>query len=442
MKRAQKYTIDKITSPIQRFMQLERSGGIVILISVVLALLFANTSLSSTYRHFFEQEFGFQFNGETFLKHDLLHWINDGLMAVFFFVIGLELKRELVSGELANPKKAILPIIAAIGGMIVPALIYLFFNPNGEAQAGWGIPMATDIAFALSVIYSLGKRIPLSLKVFLAALAIVDDLGAVLVIALFYTSEISINYLLLGFIFLGVMYLGKKWGIRNIFFYAVLGIAGVWVSFLLSGVHATIAAVLTAFIIPSDVKIKETVFSEKIKKQLDTFNHLDKNDQVEALTNEQVQILHEIKTITNDATPPLQRLEHLLHPIVTFIIIPIFAFANAGVSFLDISLETLFSTSILVGVTLGLFVGKIIGVVGFTWLSIKIKVANYPSGMNLKNLVGIGFLAAIGFTMSLFVTSLAFSNPLYQTQAKVGIFIASILGAVIGYFLLKSAHKN
>src|SRR5690606_31120023 len=360
---------------------------------------------------------------------------------IFFFVVGLELKREIVAGELSNPRKALLPIIAAAGGMIVPALIYFSLNPMGEVSQGWGIPMATDIAFALGVLYLLGNRIPISLKIFLTALAIVDDIGAVLVIAFFYTSDISFVSLLLGFSFLAVMYLGNKMGIRNIIFYAFLGILGDWTCFLLSGVHATIAAVLAAFMIPADVRIKEAYLVRKIKNSLDQFTQIDPNDKIPTLTNEQLHLLEHIKTDLHKATPPLQRLEHALHPLVSFLTIPIFALANAGVRVIDIDFDQIFSTNVALGVGLGLLLGKVIGVFGFTWISVKMKIAAFPEGMNLKNLFGLGLLASIGFTMSLFITSLAFQTPEFMTQAKIGIFTASIIGGFSGYWVLSQGQK-
>lgn len=428
-------------SPIQRFIQQEKSGGLVLGISVIIALILANTPLKDAYHHFFEHKLGFLFDGETYFNFSLHHWINDGLMAIFFFVVGLELKREIVAGDLSNPRKALLPIAAAIGGMIVPAAIYLLLNPSGEAHAGWGIPMATDIAFALGVLYLLGDRIPIALKVFLTALAIVDDLGAVLVIAFFYTSEISLISLGIGLGFLSLMYLANKLGVRNILIYAILGIGGVWVAFLLSGVHATIAAVLAAFMIPVNVKIKEHLYIDKIQAYLNQFKSIDPNDKIPTLTNEQLHILDAVKKANDAAMPPSQKLEHAMHPFVTFIIIPIFAIANAGVS-LDLDLDSLFNTNVALGVGLGLLIGKVIGVVGFTWILIKLKIAPYPDGMNFKNLLGIGFLASIGFTMSLFVTSLAFSHEEYITQAKIGIFAASIIGGTIGYIILSKLGKK
>lgn len=435
-----KAPIDKLVRPIQRFIEMEKSGGIVLGISVILALVLANSGWSDIYHHFLEHKLGFNWDGQTYFEYSLHHWINDGLMSVFFFVIGLELKREIIAGQLSNIRNALLPIAAAIGGMLVPALIYLAFNPSGDVHSGWGIPMATDIAFALGVLFLLGKRIPLSLKIFLTALAIVDDLGAVLVIAIFYTSDIAWMHLAIGGGFLIAMYIGNRLGIRSILFYAILGIGGVWTEFLLSGVHATIAAVLAAFTIPADVKIKEQLFIRKIQKYLDDFKNMDPGNEKPTLTNDQLHVVEQIQKSTTAATPPLQRLEHLMHPLVTFIIIPIFALANAGVS-LNINVESLFSNNVFWGVSLGLFVGKFAGVVGFTLLIIKLKIAQFPEGMNIKNLLGVGLLASIGFTMSLFITSLAFTNETYITQAKIGIFAASLIGGIAGYILLKK-RKN
>jgi Na+:H+ antiporter, NhaA family len=432
--------IDKIVQPMQRFIQQEKSGGLLLGISVILALILANSPLSHGYHEILEQSFGFRWNNEIYFEYNIHHWINDGLMSVFFFVVGLELKREIIGGELSNIRQAILPIAAAVGGMLMPAIIYLLFNPSGEPHKGWGIPMATDIAFALGVLYLLGNKIPLALKVFLTALAIVDDLGAVLVIAFFYTSEINTTFLLVGLFILLLMYLGNKLGIRSILFYAILGIGGVWTCFLVSGVHATIAAVLAAFTIPADVKIRENVFISKINTYLDKFKNIDPTENTPTLTNEQLHVLEKMNEATLAATPPLQRLEHAMHPTVSFLIIPIFAIANAGVS-LNIDIENLFTNNIALGTALGLLLGKVLGVVGFSVLFIKLKIAKVPEGMNIRNLFGLGFLASIGFTMSLFVTSLAFSHEEFQTQAKIGIFAASIIGGIIGYVILNKSSK-
>ncbi|WP_086475672.1 MULTISPECIES: Na+/H+ antiporter NhaA [Arenibacter] len=435
------YPIDRVTKPIQTFMHQQKSGGIVLGISVIIAMILANSPLSEYYFSFFEQKLGFQFNGESFLNYSLLHWINDGLMAVFFFVLGLELKREIVGGELSNPRNALLPIGGALGGVMIPAIIYILLNPTGEASNGWGIPMATDIAFALGVLYLLGDKIPLSLKVFLTALAIIDDLIAVLVIAFFYTSDISILSLSIGLGCVFIMFIGNKMGIRNILFYAILGIVGVWTAFLLSGVHATIASVLAAFTIPADMSIKENTYIVKIQNYLAKFKSADPDHNIPTLTSEQIHILDNLKDDTKKIIPPLQRLEHGMHPFVTFFIIPVFALANAGVS-VAIDMEQLLSTNIALGIALGLVVGKIVGVVGFTLLLVKLKVAPLPTGMTIRNLFGLGFLASIGFTMSLFITSLAFTSETYLVQAKIGIFVASIIGAFVGYFLLSKQEAK
>lgn len=426
--------------PIKLFMGREKSGGIVLILSVALAMILANSNIAESYFHFFEQEVGFIVNGEPYLNYSLHHWINDGLMAMFFFVVGLELKREFIGGELADIRNTILPISAAIGGMIVPALIFLSLNIGTPQTMGWGIPMATDIAFALGVVYLLGDKVPASAKLFLTTLAIVDDLGAVLVIAFFYTSELSIASLLFGLCFLAVMFIGNRLGIKSLFFYAVLGIGGVWVTFLLSGIHATIAAVLAAFMIPADAKINESVYLKRMKKLTRRFEHEEANE-VRTLEEGQVDVLTHIQHDTEIAIPLLQQLEHKMSPIVTFLIMPIFAIANAGISFTDLSLSDIFSTHVAVGVTLGLLLGKPIGIIGATFLMVKMRWATLPSAITRRTLLGLGMLASIGFTMSMFISTLAFTDELLMTQAKLGIFLASILGGIGGYVLLNKKSK-
>lgn len=433
--------INKIVFPIQQFIQKEKSGGFVLGIAVIIAMFLANSPLSKQYFEALELQFGFLFNGNSYLNLSIHQWINDGLMAIFFFVVGLELKREIVAGELSNPRKAILPIMAAIGGMAIPALLYFMFNSTGEMSSGWGIPMATDIAFALGILYLLGDRIPLTLKVFLTAVAIVDDLGAVLVIAFFYTSEISVINLGIGLLFLAILFAANKMGVRNVIFYAIFGIGGVWTMFLLSGVHATIAAVGAAFMIPANVKIDEVSFIARIKKHLSRFQNADPNG-LPTLTNRQIYILEGVSRDVKKAMPPLQRLEHAMHPFVTFIVIPIFALANAGVSLLDIEIAKIFETNVAIGVAVGLLFGKIIGIMGVVWICIRMKIATFPKGMNFRNLFGVSLLASIGFTMSLFITQLAFSHEEYQLQAKIGIFVASIIGGVLGYNVLKTRKST
>ena len=438
--RVEKKLNQHLMLPIKLFMGREKSGGIVLILSVTLAMILANSNLAESYSHFFEQEVGFIVNGEPYLNYSLHHWINDGLMAMFFFVVGLELKREFIGGELADIRNTILPIGAAIGGMIVPALIFLSLNIGTPQTMGWGIPMATDIAFALGVVYLLGDKVPVSAKVFLTTLAIVDDLGAVLVIAFFYTSELSIASLLFGLCFLAVMFIGNRLGIKSLFFYAALGIGGVWVTFLLSGIHATIAAVLAAFMIPADAKINESVYLKRIKKLTRRFEKEEANE-VRTLEEGQVDVLTHIQHDTTIAIPLLQQLEHKMTPIVTFLIMPIFAIANAGISFTDLSLSDIFSTHVALGVTLGLLLGKPIGIIGATFLMVKMRWATLPSAITRRTLLGLGMLASIGFTMSMFISTLAFTDELLMTQAKLGIFLASILGGIGGYVLLNKKSK-
>lgn len=435
------YPIDRIKRPFVKMMKEEKSGSLVLGFSILVAFALANSPWHEQYHLFFEHKFGFQFDGRPYLEYTISEWINDGLMAMFFFVVGLELKREIVAGELSNIRKAMLPISAAIGGMIVPAVIYLILNPTGEVNSGWGIPMATDIALALGVLYLLGNRIPLVLKVFLTALAIVDDLGAVLVIAFFYTSNISFLNLAVAFGFLLLMFIGNRMGVRNLFYYAILGIVGVWTAFLLSGIHATIAAVLAAFMIPAEVRIKEGIYVTRIKKHLLRFTRTDPDDSIPTLTHEQLEILERVNADTKRAMPPLQKLEHAMMPFVNFVVLPVFALANAGVTVFNIEMDKLFNTNVAIGVGLGLILGKLIGIVGFSWLAVKLKISSFPKEMNLRNLAGLALLASIGFTMSLFITQLAFTSEEFKTQAKIGIFVASIIGGLLGYLILRKQPK-
>lgn len=432
-----------IINPVNSFISKSTTGGIVLFVSALIAIILANSSFSEWYHHLWEHKIGFYFDGNTYLNYSIHHWVNDGLMAIFFFVVGLELKRELIGGELSNPKNAMLPIIAAVGGMVVPALFYTFFNYGTESAHGWGIPMATDIAFALGVLYLLGDRIPLSLKVFLTALAIVDDLGAVMVIAIFYTAEIDYFMLFTGLGFVFFLFLSKAFGIRNTIYYAVIGIFCVWLPFLLSGVHATIASVLVAFTIPADSRVNENAFIEKIKLYLNQFKYADQNEKVPTLSSEQLHVLEDMRIVTKDAMTPLQRLEHRMHPFVSFVIMPVFALANAGVTFSN-DIFTEVTSNVTLGVAVGLIFGKVLGVFGISMAVIKLKIANMPEGLTSRHLFGVGFLAAIGFTMSLFVTNLAFTGPTpelvaeHQLQAKLGIFMASLIAGVIGFIILKN----
>lgn len=428
--------------PVKSFIEKQTSVGLLLIFSAVLAMLVANSPFSEYYHSFWKQYLFVGFN-DFVIQKNLLHWINDGLMSMFFFLIGLELKREIMHGELSSLRGALLPIGAGIGGMIFPALIFLFLNSGTEAAGGWGIPMATDIAFALGILYLLGDKVPLSLKVFLTAIAIIDDLGAVLVIALFYTSEISLENLGMGALFLGALLSANYIGIRNTLFYTIVGIGGLWMAVMLSGVHATIAAVLAAFAIPTSRRIDTPLFLRKVKSLVYQIKKQEKIAVVEEIdTSERITTtMEKFSSLTDEATPPLQRLEHALHSFVSFIVLPIFAFANAGVTIDSNSFNFLLSPLAL-GIVFGLLIGKFVGIVLFTRLMVFFKISKLPQGVEWKHLYGIGFLGAIGFTMSLFITELAYENEEMLIQAKIGILTASLTAGLIGFFYLKSISKK
>ncbi len=359
-------------------------------------------------------------------------------MAMFFFVVGLELKREVVGGELAKPAQAILPIAAAVGGMLVPATIYFVFNGGqGPGREGWGIPMATDIAFAVGLIALLGDRVPLSLKVFLTTLAIADDLGAVLVIAFFYTSEISLLNLLVGLCFLGVLVAGNRLGVRSPVFYGIFGIGGLWVAFLLSGIHATIAGVLAAATIPASVKIDEAGYVARMRRFIDEFARLKPND-VRTLTSEQIHSIDETIRLARHAATPLQQLEHRLQPVVVYVVMPLFALANAGVE-LPADVGAAIRSPVALGTGLGLLVGKPLGILLVCGLVTRLGWARVGLDFGWVQLFGASVLAGIGFTMSLFINELAFDSAALRQQAKLGILVASVAAGVLGFLILRFA---
>ena len=389
--------LNYLSSPFKWFFKLEAASGLVLLISAVIALIISNSNFSSLY---FETLQSYLFIGinNIGLKMSLHHWINDALMAVFFFFVTLEIKREFINGELSSPKQALLPIIAAIGGMLVPALIYIYINfGNGDTINGWAIPSATDIAFSLGVLSLLGSRVPISLKVFLTALAIIDDLGAIIIIAFFYAGDLSIKYLsLLLLTFIALLILNKS-GVKKFLPYLILGLI-LWFFTYQSGVHATISGVLLATVIP----------------------HRKKNEEYSLLT----------------------KIEHNISSYVAFGIMPLFALANAGVSLDGINLESLLSP-VPLGIVLGLFVGKQIGVFLFSIISIKLKIAQMPNNANWMSFYGVGILTGIGFTMSLFIGNLAFvENIEYIDSVKIGVLTGSLLSTFVGYGLLLLTSKN
>lgn len=427
-----------LVAPLQQFMSREKSAGIVLGVSIVVAMVLANSPWGESYLALFEHKLGFWFNGEPYLYHSLHHWINDGLMSMFFFVVGLELKREFIGGELSDVRNVLLPAGAAVGGMVVPAILYAAFNLGSPSAGGWGIPMATDIAFSLAILYALGDRVPMAAKVFLTTLAIVDDLGAVVVIALFYTSEISLVNVLVGVSFLGVMLIANRLGFKNVVFYAIVGIGGVWVAFLMSGIHATIAAVLAAFVIPADARLSESAYLQRAKKHIESFARLRPNG-VSTLDEEQVEVVAAMMDDTRRAIPPSQRLEHSLHPFVSFVVMPVFALANAGVVFAGLTPSDVLSTAVVPGVFFGLLAGKPLGIVLAVALMVRLRIARLPQSLTMLRVVGLGFLASIGFTMSMFIATLAFSDGMMLLQAKLGILAASVMGGSVGYVLLRKA---
>lgn len=423
-----------IVRPFQQFVRLEASGGILLLLCAVVALVWANSPWAASYFEAWNTTMTVGL-GSFEISKPVLLWINDGLMAIFFFVVGLEIKREILTGELSSPKSAALALVAAAGGMIVPALIYAGINWGSDGISGWGIPMATDIAFALGVLALLGNRAPLALKVFLTALAIVDDLGAVLVIALFYTANVKTGFLVIGAVVLATLLLVNRLGVRRTSVYVVLGIL-LWIAFLKSGVHATIAGVLLALTIPARRTIDGQTFLETGRALLDRFGEGLKAGRV-VPSADQMDVLHSIEDAAEKLDTPLHRMEHALHGWVVFFIMPLFALANAGVS---LGGDVGFVTPVTLGVIAGLFVGKQIGVTLFAWLSVKLGWAALPSGVTWRQIYGASFLCGIGFTMSLFISNLAFGDAGLIDEAKVGILVASFVSGVGGFVLLRSGR--
>ncbi len=429
--------IKKIITPIQKFVKTESLGGILLFIMTIVALLWANSSYGDYYESIWQYKLGFRFHTFELIK-PLILWVNDGLMAIFFFLIGLELKREFLIGELDSIKKAAFPFVAALGGVLVPILLFFLLNENAETAKGWGIPMATDIAFALAILKLLGKRIPLSLKVFLTAFAIIDDIGAVLVIAIFYST--TINWLLLVYAMLIIGFLGFL-SYRKIYIgyvYLTLGIV-VWVLFLKSGVHPTIAGVFLAFTIPIRQKIAMKKYYNELRSIVDVIKQ-EEDDSNRVLSKNQLIQIEEMESLTERVRSPLQNIEYKLHHWVAYVIIPIFVLSNAGVA---ISLDSPLNVSLLSTIVIGLFVGKAVGVFTFAYLGNRLKLIQLPKGINFKQIFGVSVLAGVGFTMSIFIANLAFyDTPVFMDSAKIGILIGSLLSGILGYLLLRITSNN
>lgn len=427
-----KKVLSVVTQTFKDFFLSSTAGGIMLLVNTVIALVWANSAYSQSYFSLWEHALTIGI-GDFILSKSLHHWINDGLMVIFFFMVGLEIKREILVGELATPRKALLPILAAIGGMVGPAAIYAFFNAGTSNAHGWGIPMATDIAFALGILALAGDKVPPALKVFLAALAIVDDMGAVLVIALFYTSELSIVMLLAGGGFLLLLFIANRMNVRSTAIYVILGV-GLWFCFLKSGVHATVAGVLLAMTIPVRSKIDKSKFLEETKQAINDLED-------DTSTRSENELINHVAVLSEEVQSPLHRFEHALQPYVAFLVMPVFALANAGVYIQPDVFSTLLSP-VSLGVGLGLILGKQIGIFSFTWLAVKMQIAALPNRVSWKMIYATTWLCAIGFTMALFIAGLAFDNPESLDTSKIAILAASTISGVVGLLLLKSDVKK
>jgi NhaA family Na+:H+ antiporter len=425
-----------LLTPFQKFYKSESFAGILLFGATIIALIWANSPYSAYYESLWQYKIGISFGGFE-LKKPLILWINDGLMSVFFFLIGLELKRELLIGEINTVKKAAFPLIAALGGVLVPIGLYLFLNQNPDTTKGWGIPMATDIAFALAILSTLGKRVPLSLKIFLTAFAIIDDIAAVLVIAVFYSVSINWSYMLYASMlisFLALLYYKKKYSFTLGIILAII----IWFLFLKSGVHPTIAGVLLAFTIPIKRRLNRKSFSTQLSAIANKIVTVS-DDEKHLLTNSELKNIGDLKDLTFEVSSPLQHLEHKLHGLIAYFVLPVFAFANAGVV---IGLDHDFDFSLMANIAISLFIGKFVGVALFSYLGIKAKITELPRGVTFKQILGISAIAGVGFTMSIFIDNLAFYGDIVSIDsAKVGIIIGSLISGIVGYLIIRLPSK-
>jgi NhaA family Na+:H+ antiporter len=431
--------VEWVTAPLHRFMRSAPSAGIVLLGCAAVAMGWANSPWAHGYHALWETPITVAV-GSRGAQLTLHQVINDGLMAVFFFLVGLEIKREVLVGELASLRHAALPVSAAVGGMVVPALLFTSVNGGAEGSAGWGIPMATDIAFALGVLALLGDRVPSSLRVFLSALAIADDMGAVLVIALFYSGGVAWGALLAAAALLALSALANAAGVRAPWAYALIG-AALWAAVLVSGVHATVAGVLLALTIPSRTRIDEGAFLRGARRTLEDFHDARTPESTVLSSRAHQESLHQLEELTEQAQPPLARLEHGLQNVVNFGIMPLFALSNAGVSLRGAG--ALIGSPVAIGVLLGLVLGKPIGITLAAWLAVKSGLAVRPADAGWRHIHGVAWLGGIGFTMSLFIAGLAFGGaaPLL-TAAKLGTFLASMVAGLVGWVLLRTTRNN
>lgn len=417
----------RFVRPAQRFAEIEASSGIVLLAAAIIALIWANAPFGETYEAFWSTHLDFSV-GPLHLEETLREVVNDGFMAIFFFVVGLEIKRELVLGELRDPRAAALPAIAAVGGMVLPAVIYVLFVGGGPGANGWGIPMATDIAFSIGVVALLGSRVPVGAKLFLLTVAVADDIGAISVIAVFYTEDLQIGFLMGAIVGLFAMWLGQRSHIRSLVFYVPLGFL-VWFLLLESGVHATLAGVAIGLLTPARPYLNSEHFDRQARRILDTYPVGDDSAQDREKVDHEARML---SAVAIESIAPLNRLEHSLAPWSSFAIVPLFALANAGVTFRGTSLTDAVTHPIALGVAVGLVVGKIFGISIATYIAARLGIGKLPRGVTWNHVIGVSALAGIGFTVSLFITELAFSDPLLADRAKVGIFAGSLIAGLVG----------
>ncbi len=422
-----------LTSPMEKFIKIESLSGVLLFAATIIAVVWANSPFGDSYQAVWGYELGVKMTNFELVKPVIL-WINDGLMALFFFLIGLEIKRELSVGELNAPKKAIFPLFAAIGGIAFPALVFVLSNNDPEALAGWAIPMATDIAFSLAIMKLLGDRVPLNLKVFLTAFAIVDDLGAVLIIALFYSSDIKWMLILIAFAILGVLFLLTMRGLYSKYLLVVLGVV-VWLLFLKAGIHPTIAGVLLAFTVPIHRKVKIPEFMEALDELQEKIIKAPRQENG-LLSKAQIEHIDNLEEWTTEVQSPLQRMEHKLHDWVAYVIMPVFALSNAGVT---VSTDTALNMNLILGIALALIVGKAVGIFLMSNLALRLGISKLPDGVSRMQILGVSFLAGVGFTMSIFIANLAFKdNPGLLDSAKVGILIGSLIAGLTGFLILRA----
>lgn len=427
--------IEQALHSIQVFIRSQVVGSVILLVCAIVALIWANSPFAPVYHQIWDTTLSVTLGSETF-SLTLHQWVNEGLMMSFFLLVGLEIKQQILVGELSSPRQALLPVSAALGGMIFPALIFVLFNYGTGGITGWGIPMSTDIAFALGILALLGRRIPLSLKVFLAALAIADDLGAILVIAIFYTEQIVVSGLLIAFAFWLVLLIMSRLGIYTPIIYFVLSL-GVWFGFATSGIHATIGGVLVAMVVPAHSLIDPNRFVELIYDKLPRLEEGERHTRVILTEHEKAEAVLAIDGALRDVEPPLVQVEHTLQPWVTFVVMPMFALSNAGVTISGDIIETL-THPVSLGIIFGLLVGKQVGISLFSYLMVKSRLCLLPEGLTWRHIHGASLLAGIGFTVSLFVTELAYTTDHHTADiAKVGILAASFIAGTIGFFLLK-----